>query len=101
MCHDWQSNQNMSVSTCASCEVSPSAHIDGLVQDCINSIALEMELLQSCAKPSISASLFWVTAGLDNGLVPHKYQAIIKTNDDCSSITPHGKDFNEKSFETN
>ena len=29
-----------------------SYHIDGLVQDCSNSIALAMELLWSCAKPS-------------------------------------------------
>ena len=29
-------------------------HIDGLVQDCSNSIANALELLQSCAKPSIS-----------------------------------------------
>ena len=28
------------------------AHINGLVQDCSNSSALAMELLQSCAKPS-------------------------------------------------
>ena len=28
-------------------------HIDGLVQDCSNSIANAMELLQSCNKPSI------------------------------------------------
>ena len=28
-------------------------HIDGLVQDCGNSIAIAMELLKSCAKPSI------------------------------------------------
>ena len=28
-------------------------YIDGLVQDCSNSIALAMELLQSCMKPSI------------------------------------------------
>ena len=27
-------------------------HIDGLAQDCSNSCALAMELLQSCAKPS-------------------------------------------------
>ena len=27
-------------------------HIDGLPQDCSNSNALAMELLQSCAKPS-------------------------------------------------
>ena len=29
------------------------AHIDGLVQDCGNSIALSLELLQSCTKPQI------------------------------------------------
>ena len=28
-------------------------HTDGLVQDCSNSGALAMELLQSCSKPSI------------------------------------------------
>ena len=28
-------------------------YIDGLAQDCSNSIALTMELLQSCAKPAI------------------------------------------------
>ena len=30
-------------------------YIHGLVQDCSNSSALAMELLQSCAKPSISS----------------------------------------------
>ena len=29
-------------------------YIDGLVQDCSNSSALAMELLQSCTKPSVS-----------------------------------------------
>ena len=29
------------------------AHIDGLAQDCSNSIANALELLQSCTKPSI------------------------------------------------
>ena len=29
-------------------------YIDGLVQDCSNSIANALELLQSCTKPSIS-----------------------------------------------
>ena len=28
-------------------------HIDGLLQDCSNSIANALELLQSCTKPSI------------------------------------------------
>ena len=32
-------------------------HIDGLVQDCSNSSALAMELLQCCTKPSISSLL--------------------------------------------
>ena len=32
-------------------------HFDGLVQDCSNSSALAMELLQSCAKPSIHGVL--------------------------------------------
>ena len=39
-------------------------HIDGLVQDCSNSIANPLELLQSCTKPLIykhhSASIHWV-----------------------------------------
>ena len=36
----------------------PSAvYIDGLVQDCSNSIAKALELLQSCTKPSIYASM--------------------------------------------
>ena len=30
------------------------AHIEGLTQDCSNSSALAMELLQFCAKPSIN-----------------------------------------------
>ena len=32
--------------------------IDGLVQDCSNSSALAMELLQSCTKPSISSIVY-------------------------------------------
>ena len=32
-------------------------HIDGLVQDCRNSSALAMELLQSCTKPSTSSKI--------------------------------------------
>ena len=31
-------------------------YIDGLVQDCSNSIANALELLQSCTKPSICCS---------------------------------------------
>ena len=36
------------------------AYIDGLVQDCSNSIANALELLQSCTKPSIYALVSWV-----------------------------------------
>ena len=32
-------------------------YFDGLVQDCGNSSALAMELLQSCTKPSIAMEL--------------------------------------------
>ena len=32
-------------------------NIDGLVQDCINSIAITLELLQSCTKPSIYSAV--------------------------------------------
>ena len=32
-------------------------HIDGLAQDCSNSIALAMQLLQSCTKPSMFCSV--------------------------------------------
>ena len=36
-------------------------YIDGLVQDCNNSIPDALELLQSCTKPSISsAALSWM-----------------------------------------
>ena len=35
------------------------ADIDGLVQDCSNSSALAMELLQTCIKSLISSSLFF------------------------------------------
>ena len=34
-------------------------YIDGLVQDCRNSIANALELLQYCAKPSIWSTQFW------------------------------------------
>ena len=33
--------------------ISTIAYIDGLVQDCSNSSALAMELLQACTKPSL------------------------------------------------
>ena len=46
------------------------SHIDGLVQDCSNSSALALELLQSCAKPSIyqcSSTRLWYLQYISNG----------------------------------
>ena len=40
--------------------------IDGLVQDCSNSIALAMELLQPCTKSSISKSWKWQHKGFQS-----------------------------------
>ena len=37
-------------------------HFDGLVQDCSNSIAYAMELLQSCTKSSICNIFQWLRA---------------------------------------
>ena len=39
------------------------SYINGLVQDCSNSTALAMELLQSCTKPSISSSYQIINIG--------------------------------------
>ena len=36
------------------------AYIDGLVQDCSNSIAYALELLQFCTKPSIYSTCMYV-----------------------------------------
>ena len=43
-------------------------HIDGLVQDCSNSSALALELLQSCTKPSIYSGTWWVKPFLAKSL---------------------------------
>ena len=45
-------------------------YVDGLVQDCSNSSALAMALLQSCAKPS----------DIDIGLEPSVILLVIHTN---------------------
>ena len=37
----------------ACCLLAPNHHIDGLVQDCSNSVVNALELLQSCSEPSI------------------------------------------------
>ena len=49
-------NQTRQVNGTATSEVTVVIirHVDGLVQDCSNSSALAMELLQSCTKPSMS-----------------------------------------------
>ena len=47
-------------------------YIDGLVQDCSNSIALAMEWLQSCTKLSI-----YTITGLDSCLLPVRGNTII------------------------
>ena len=47
-------------------------HIDGLVQDCSNSIANALELLQPCTKPSISSCI-----PLHQGDIPHRSLQII------------------------
>ena len=49
-------------SHCCNTEVSPIVYIDGLVQACGISIALAMEILQSCTKPLIYMCVFIVTS---------------------------------------
>ena len=51
-------------------------HINGLVQDCSNSSALAMELLQSCTKPSIYVWMNQIIIGSGNGLLDDCCQAI-------------------------
>ena len=86
-----------------------SFHIDGLVQDCRISIALAMEILQSCTKPSIWLDLIithWgrvthicvgklTNIGSDNGLSPGRHQAITWTNAGILLIGPLETKFNE------
>ena len=62
------------------------ACIDGLVQDCSISNAVALEILQSYTKPSICIpELFhhWF-----NGLVPDKWHAIPRINDQLPLILP-------------
>ena len=94
-------------------------HVNGLVQNCSNSIANALELLQSCTKPSICLSCqyfsililhMWLThwgrvthisvdnlafIGSDNGLSPGRRQAIIWTNAGILLIGPWGTNFSE------
>ena len=46
------------------CGEIPGHHVDGLVQDCSDSIANILQLLQSCTKPSM------ISAQLDSALSP-------------------------------
>ena len=48
-------------------------HIDGLVQDCSNSIANALELLQSCTKPSIWT---WKLTSIENSIVEKRLVVI-------------------------
>ena len=48
-------------------------YFDGLVQDCGNSSALAMELLQSCTKPSIALELLQC---ISNGVTAILHKAI-------------------------
>ena len=54
-------------------------YIDGSVQDCSNSIANALELLQSCTKPS--TSLTW-THQHSNWYTPHNIECLVQ---DCSN----------------
>ena len=62
--------------------IEPRVHIDGLTQDCSNSIANAMELLQSCTKPSI---FDWCRRSLDR-VTPVKYEC------DSRYMCPQGQD---------
>ena len=52
--------QNCSNSTANALELLQSGHLNGLVQDCSNSTANILELLQSCIKLSICKCLQWL-----------------------------------------
>ena len=83
-------------------------YIDCLVQECCNSIANSLELLQSCTKPSIfhvstnqsNTLTHWdivklTSIDLDNGLSPGWHQAIIWINAGILLIGPLGTNFSE------
>ena len=86
-------------------ETSWSLHIDGLPQDCSNSSALAMELLQSCVKPSISACVItwlctdsplqdcWIVMLITSKHPTHsKLGIILVTESSCAnSFPPNGE----------
>ena len=56
------------VSVCVTESSEKQNHVDGFVQDCSNSIANALEILQSCTKPSI-----WYYFVLWNGIKKMRY----------------------------
>ena len=62
--------------------INPQFYIDGLVQDCSNSIANTMELLQSCTKPSI-----WYHCPKILTKTPHSYGVSIVSSKSYISFT--------------
>ena len=74
-------------------------HIDGFAQDCSNSIASALELLQSCTNASIYytfyliesdwriyAPVYWIFIGVGNGWALVRHQATNWINVDLFSI---------------
>ena len=56
-------------------------HVDGLVQDCSNSSALAMELLQSYTKPGMCSTeikkIMWHQAQLQQGFQPLPFSIML------------------------
>ena len=50
--------------------------MNGLVQDCMNSSALAMELQQSCTKPSVS----FIKINIQQSMTKHKFKFYNKVN---------------------
>ena len=65
------------------------------------SVSLVLHLKFISPSCRIYASLDWIIIGFNNGLSPVQRQAIIKTNDVFSSITPQVTGFNENNIEIN
>ena len=62
-------------------------YIDGLVQDCSNSIANTLQLLQSCTKPSLKWMLHAVVLSLNNAIIFPYFQ---RQQTPCSSPVSYG-----------
>ena len=89
VCVDWEVPLTCGDGPMATCwynDMVSKQHIDSLVQDCSNSSALTMEILQSCSKPSLWAKFYkcW-NKRLTATLLTQKYlirTGWIKLNDD-------------------